>query len=209
MNDPIHVFISYKRYGEWTKWVRGPFLNLLKTHLTPALGYEAKVFVDDQLEGGGDWPHELADKVARAHVMIPLFSKMYFSSHWCIREFYAARFKEDELGMRTSSNPSGLILPARIHDGLKNDLPLHLEDCSRITAEDLRPYALTSIREGSERYTNFEEQIRHWVEHSIYPAIKRAEALKVDPSWHTRIAAQDYPCPEPADFSKPTFPTLA
>src|SRR5215218_8409934 len=140
MDYKYDVFVSYKRYGEWTNWVRGVFCEVLTDHLAMELGRPPKIFIDDQLEEGTDWELDLSLKLTTSRVLIPLFSKMYFGSEWCLKEFYAVRFKEEKIGLRTRKEPSGIIVPGRIHDGMKNDLPAHLHECCRLQTVDLTVY---------------------------------------------------------------------
>ncbi len=203
------IFISYKRYGEWTNWVRGEFYRLLHDHLGMELGREPKIFIDDQLEAGTDWPLNLALKLTTSRVLVPLFSKMYFGSTWCLKELYAARFKEEQIGLRTALHPPGIIVAALIHDGRREDLPSHLHDCCDIHATDLTEFALTSLTRSSAKFERFEETIRSWVARSIKPAIDRTAGKRPDRSWLDCISQQQFTCPRPADFDNTDFPSLA
>ena len=209
MEYAYDIFVSYKRYGEWTNWVRGEFFRVLDDHLSMALGKPAKIFIDDQIEAGADWPLDLAKKLAASRVLVPLFSRMYFASDWCLRELYAARFKEGQLGLRTREHPEGIIVAARIHDGLKGDLPEHLHDCCRIQAADLTDYAITSLKRTSSKFEMFEEAIKSWVQRSIKPAIDRTRKDQPRESWLDDISSRKFLCPPPADYEDLDFPSLA
>jgi len=209
MEYEYDIFVSYKRYGEWTNWVRGEFYNVLRDHLAMELGDDPKIFIDNQLESGTDWPSDLARKLTTSRVLVPLFSKMYFGSEWCLKEFYAARFKEDQIGLRTPQRSSGIIVPARIHDGTENDLPAHLQECCRVHAEDFTEYAITSLRRNSPRFESFEEKVKTWVKQSVKPAIDRTAGTKPEQTWLTRISNQEFRCPPPASFERLRFPSLA
>lgn len=200
MNYQYDIFISYKRYGEWTNLVRGEFFKVLHDHLGMELGRVPKIFIDEQLEEGTDWPKDLALKLATSRVLVPLFSKMYFGSTWCLKELYATRFKENELGLRTAQHPQGIIVAARIHDGEKKDLPTHLHGCCDIHAIDLKEFALTCLTRSSSKFEKFEEVIKLWVEKSITPAIARSANKQPDEAWLTIISEQSFECPLPADF---------
>ena len=209
MEYEYDIFVSYKRYGEWTGWVRGEFRRVLDDHLSNALGRPAKIFIDDQIEAGADWPLELGRKLAISRVLVPLFSKMYFGSGWCLKELYAARFKETQLGFRTVDQPAGIIVAARIHDGMKYDLPKHLHECCRIQATDLTDYAITSLKRSSPRFESFEDKVREWVQNSMKPAIDRARHAAALDTWLDDISQQRFDCPPPANFDEPDLPSLA
>src|SRR5689334_9808691 len=112
MRYEYDVFISYRRYGEWTSWVCEIFKNVLDSHLSHALGRPARIWTDKKIESGADWQMELSRQLTTSRVLIPLFSKMYFGSGWCLRELYAGRFKENQLRLRTETEPGGIIVPA-------------------------------------------------------------------------------------------------
>lgn len=209
MDYAYDIFVSYKRYGEWTSWVRGEFYRVLDDHLSMALGRPAKIFIDDQIKEGADWPLDLAKKLATSRVLVPLFSKMYFGSGWCLKELYAARFKEAQLGLRTLEQPEGIIVPARIHDGTSDDLPTRLHECCRIQAADLTDYAITSLKRSCPKFENFEEEVRLWVERSIKPAIDRTRRVKARDSWLADISELRFDCPRPADYDDLDLPSLA
>lgn len=210
MKYAYDVFISYKRYGEWTTWVLDIFKPLFEQHLSMELGLGngAQVFSDDKIEAGADWPPDLRNGVANSRVLVPVFSKMYFGSSWCLRELYAARYKEAQLGFRTSLEPKGIIVPIRIHDGLKCDLPEHLHECSDIHATDFTKFALTSLSRSSPLYLEFEIAIKAWVKGSVMPAIKRSTEKPFNPDWMKAISAEEYEWPQPADYSMPDLPSL-
>jgi hypothetical protein len=208
MKYEYDIFISYKRYGEWTQWVCGEFLRLLRFHLANELGRDPKIFVDNQLEAGTDWPKDLALKLTVSRVLVPLFSKMYFGSDWCLRELYAARFKEEQLGLRTACSPSGIIVPARIHDGNEADLPKELHECCQMHMADLRPFAIASLRPSSQKYEAFEEAVKSWVEQSIKPAYDRTAGKEPHDAWLATISNRMYHCPHPACFDNPNLCSL-
>ena len=202
------VFISYRRYGEWTIWVCDIFKRVLDFHLSNALGRPAKIWTDRMIAAGADWQFDLRKQLTISRVLVPLFSKMYFGSSWCLKELYAVRFKEIQLGLRTPENPDGIIVAARIHDGNRDDLPAYLHDCCQIQAIDLTEYALTSLKSSSEKFVRFEEAIKSWVEESIVPAINRTRALQPHESWFDYISGEKFHCPIPAAYDD-EFPDLA
>jgi hypothetical protein len=91
-----HVFISYRRYGEWPQWVGETFLPLFKTWLAAELGADAEVSFDQKMETGVAWPNELGVRLARSCVLVPLLTKQYFSSAWCTTEWALMRAREEQ-----------------------------------------------------------------------------------------------------------------
>ncbi len=203
------VFISYKRYGEWTTWARDVFKPVLEDHLSMELGRKAEIFVDSRIEGNANWLPELCTIIAESRTMVPLFSKMYFGSAPCIKELYAMRHKETQLGMRLGVNTRGVITPARIHDGLENDLPGILRECCQMQTEDLTAYALTSLHRGSKQFLRFETAVKQWIPRSVVPAIRLADAHPFDQQWAVDLISGSFHDPGPADFSSTGFTDLS
>lgn len=192
------VFISYKRYGEWTRWVNETFAATLHQHLAMELGREPRIFVDTRLESGTDWQKDIANKLAFTRVLVPLFSRMYFCSEWCLRELYAIRHVESHFGLRTNHSPGGLIVPACIHDGRKEDLPAHLHDCCDIQSHDFSEFAITCLQRTSATFERFETALKAWTVSSLKPAILRSEQNTLTKKIAEDIQKFRFPCPAPA-----------
>jgi TIR domain len=79
-----------------------------------------RFFFDTSLESGDQWPIHLARALGRSAVLVPLWSKTYFSSPWCLAECSMMFKREQILGYRVNSDET-LVLPASIHDG--DDFP--------------------------------------------------------------------------------------
>jgi hypothetical protein len=111
------IFISYIRDPEAHRWLKKHFVPLLKLRVRHELKRKPVIFVDDQLEWGVSWPEKLGIELASSRILIALWAKDYFASTWCIEETATMLAREKECGFRTKKNPSGLIIPAVIHDG--------------------------------------------------------------------------------------------
>jgi hypothetical protein len=133
---------------------------------------------------------------------------MYFGSPWCLRELYATRFKEAQLGLRTMKQPAGIIVPGRIHDGTSKDLPLNLQECCELQAVDLTTFALTSIQRASPIFIDFEATVKDWIKQSIVPAIERTYNHSPKEVWLKRISGRKFRCPAPARFTHFSLPSL-
>jgi hypothetical protein len=134
MNYLYDVFISYRRHREWTPWTRDHVCNLLDAYLTQGLGESPRIFVDDRIEPGADWPHRLGDSLARAHMLVPIFSGDYFSSSWCLHEL-------DLMHARLLRFPDrSLIVPVLGHDGA-----LIPDEIARLQLFDLSAFRNTDL----------------------------------------------------------------
>ena len=111
MSYDYDVFLSYRRWAEWPRWVERHFSPLLTHWLGEELGRPPQVFIDSQIiEVGEIWPTELTRALARTRVLVCLWSRSYFDSSWCLAELSHMLTRQDETGAR-------LILPATVHDG--------------------------------------------------------------------------------------------
>ena len=111
------IFISYKRDPETYRWIKNHFEPLLALRVGLELGRKAEIFIDDQLEVGATWPIDLGVQLGCSRILVPLFTRTYFSSKWCGMELRLMLSRESSLGYRAGSNSLGLIVPATIHDG--------------------------------------------------------------------------------------------
>ena len=110
------IFISYKRDDEINKWIKKHLEPLLALAVELELGYRPVIYRDDRLKDGGTWPLDLGNALGRSKVLIPLWTKVYFHSKWCIRELSTILEREQSTNCRTYLNPNGLIIPLILHD---------------------------------------------------------------------------------------------
>ena len=77
-------------------------------------------FMDRELQQGHEWPRRLSKALATCHVFVPLYSRRYFKSEHCGREWFA--FNRRRLNYRArSARPIETIVPALwipVRDGL-------------------------------------------------------------------------------------------
>lgn len=177
MSYEFHVFLSYRRYGQWPRWVKETFLPKFEHWLGEELGENARVFCDQSLDSGSSWPGRLGAALARSCVLVPLWSRQYFSSEWCRAELAHMRAREEQCGFRTPQRPEGLIIPAQIHDG--QDLPQSVRD---ITAFQLQDCVNICVAKDSPLEEELSGRLRDWVP-DIAAAIRRAPAY--DTGWNT------------------------
>lgn len=103
------VFISYRREEyAWTPWARDIFKPALESCLQRELSKRATVYFDEDIPPGLDFVTSLADGLASSKVMLPLFSRDYFSSNWCVHEL--------DLMLQRAGN-RGIVIPILVHDG--------------------------------------------------------------------------------------------
>jgi hypothetical protein len=195
-----HVFLSYRRYGQWPGWVHDHFLPLFHHYLGEELGEEPRIFFDrTDIDAGTAWPWKLATGLAGSRVLVCLWSRQYFGSKWCKAELGHMRARENVCGFSTLERPQGLIVPAIIHDG--DDLP----PIERVT-EPLRLIDVVNVRmaEGSKTAEALARQIAAWA-----PTVARAvrHAPDFDPQWEKLAAAAigDLFQPQPAQLSVPSL----
>ncbi len=176
------VFLSYRRHGEWPRWVENVFQPLFAHWL----GEEypgVTVFIDYDIETGDSWPQRLGKALSESRILVPLFSRQYFSSPWCQLELSQMRAREERCNFRTAENPGGLIVPAHIHDGDGFPSP-----ALAIQAAKLQAYTNVRLATGSATEEHLSAEIRSWV-----PNIAKAigSAPPHDNEW-TRLTTEAF-----------------
>jgi hypothetical protein len=172
-----HIFLSYRRSDEdWVRWTQENLVRPLRSLLRPALG-DVRIFVDQQIDTGTDWPMRLAQALARSRLLIPVLSRDYFESAWCRLELALIYHREQQCGLRTTVNPAGLILPLVIDDG--ESFPSEVQS---IQQTNIHEFANPWIRRDSPRQEEFAERLRQWCP-CIESALRRIPPY--DPAWET------------------------
>ena len=213
------VFISYKRERHWTPWVR-KFGSYLTSYLQQELGFTPRIFIDERIETGADWVDELGHNLASSKVIVPLFSKDYFGSEWCIHEL-------DLMMERTGGHPSQpnnfrLIVPAIVHDG--DAIPAEVQ---RMQAKDLKVGRVIGLCEGTLRFQEYSTALnafapdvgsaisaapafdRLWIDHhkkrfnAVYAADRKG--FKIEPT-HFKVVRPGTPAAPPRPSPRPTAP---
>ena len=169
------VFVSYRRHGEWPRWVREIFLPLFHHWLAEELGQTARVFVDQNIAEGDSWPQDLARALSGSRILVPLWTPTYFTSCWCKAELAHVYERETLCGFRTPNRPQGLIVPAALHDG--DRFP---KAARAITPAQLQLCSSIRMVRNSPTEEELERRIREWV-----PKVARAigHAPAFDASW--------------------------
>ncbi|MDF3072177.1 MAG: hypothetical protein K0R38_7778 [Polyangiaceae bacterium] len=169
MDYQFDVFISYRRHPEWTPWTREHFRNLLDAYLTQDLSVQPSIFVDEHIEPGADWPQRLGDSIARARVLLPIFSGDYFGSEWCLHEL-------DLMHARLLRFPDKiLIVPVVGHDG-----KLIPAEIARLQPADFLQFRNTDLQRRTPRYEQFADAVQRLAP-VVASAIVAAPAF--DPAW--------------------------
>jgi FxsC-like protein len=68
-------------------------------------------FIDRQLRQGDEWPDQLATALATSRVFVPLYSKRYFRSEHCGKEWFAFAMRKVNYRSR-NGNAADAIIPA-------------------------------------------------------------------------------------------------
>lgn len=194
------VFISYRRHAQWPLWVERHFVPIFEHWLGEELGQNVKIFWDNGLETGYDWPVELGFKLASSRVLVPLLSRQYFNSLWCRTELALMCARENAYGLGGKSRPERLIVPAILHDG--DDLP---HEIRIIQAAKLQECSNVSLADNSPKREMLSDKIRAWVP-DVVKAIQRAP--EHDPAW-VELAADEllklFQMPEAKQVTLPTL----
>lgn len=117
------IFISYRRNSETHAWITNHFMPLLELRVGMELARKPQIYLDDQLEVGTSWPASLGAALGSSRILIPLWSGNYLASAWCTTELSYMLAREQLAKARTQKHPTGLIVPAIIHDGEFDNLP--------------------------------------------------------------------------------------
>jgi hypothetical protein len=166
------IFISYKRHPEWDNWVQEHIRNLLDTYLTQELARAPEIFIDDKIEIGSDWPEQLGRNLGGAKILIPILSKDYFASDWCIHEL-------DLMHGRLLRHPEcRIIIPLIRHDG--DMIP---SEINRIKSYDIKKFGNPDIQRRTPRYEQFSDVIGE-----IAPLI--ANAIQQAPTYNSAWQAE-------------------
>jgi FxsC-like protein len=133
-------------------------------------------FIDRQLRQGDEWPDQLANALATCRVFVPLYSKRYFRSPHCGREWFAFAMRKVNY-LSTNGGLAGAIIPALW-------IPL---------ADGMLPKAASSVQYNSPDFDPLYGQhgfygimkVRRWqdvYDEAVYLLARRiVEASEVDP----------------------------
>lgn len=106
------VFISYQRSSsDISAWARNHFHRRLSESLDNNLYRDVKIFFDDQVRAGANWPSELRSALQRTRVLVPVCSPKYFKDEWCLAEWHTMAKREELSGRTSPDGPRQLIYP--------------------------------------------------------------------------------------------------
>jgi hypothetical protein len=194
------VFLSYSRAKDWPRWVGSIFYPIFDHWLTSELGRDSRIFLDTTMENGTSWPETVDRALSKSAILVPLWTKNYFSSEWCTNEFTQFRVRENQYNYGSFENPSRLIHPAVIHDG--KDFPHEVGDISYV---DLSEYVNVRMASGSLTEENLSLLVKRWVL-SIAKSVSLAP--ECNPSWKelsNRELYQQHKKDEPKQLEVPRF----
>lgn len=177
------VFLSYRRAGSVTDWMRNHFWPVLQECLTDELPTEPSIFLDVGMRTGTHWPAELERGLRRTRLLLAVWTPTYFTSPWCLAEWRTMRAREAALGLGTVNHPGGLVYPVVFADW--QSFPPAAKECSH---RDLKRWnmPLAQYRNTSD-YVDFYREMRSLAE-ELATAITRA------PDW-----SADWPVIRPDD----------
>lgn len=130
------AFFSYKRdplSNEWHEKVMSILEHWIRMELNKK---DMKIFIDtEDIETGAKWKEKIADSLKKSKCLIAILSPEYFNSQCCLSEWktFIKRGKDYKLKF------SGLITPARYHDG--DHYPQEAKD---IQSVDFSEYSATT-----------------------------------------------------------------
>lgn len=111
------IFLSYRRLGDASEWVGTHFVPVLKNVLSQELGRNPKIFFDSRIETGSTWPVDLGRCLGRSRILICLWSRTFLLSEWCKKELNLMWTREKALGLRSPTQPHGVVALSIVHDG--------------------------------------------------------------------------------------------
>jgi len=183
MSYGYDVFLSYRRLGEWPRWVDQHFLPLFQHWLGEELGRRPKIFVDREgIQSGDNWPLRLAQAHSQSRVLVGLWSRTYFESRWCQVELARMQARMRMHGIPSTEQPHRLVHAAILHDG--DTFP---DSVSQIQTVDLSPCASVRIARDSPTGEELERRIKGWVPGIAYAI---GAAPEYDSSWLDEAAAE-------------------
>jgi TIR domain-containing protein len=117
------VFISYRRLGPVAPWVRKSLYPTLAGWLTQMVN-GARVFLDDDVLGGGATPEECLKHLHRSKCLLAVWIPVYADSDWCVAEWRAMRDREESLGAGSGTHLLYPVAYTGWGDSKSNMLPI-------------------------------------------------------------------------------------
>ena len=88
MSSEIDIFVSYARADES---VVAPFVLDLRFHLQMYADRELRLWIDQDIAAGSNWPMALQHALSRARIMLAFVSPSYLNSDFAGREYKTSR----------------------------------------------------------------------------------------------------------------------
>jgi hypothetical protein len=181
-------FISYTHDEVNSEFVP-EVAKYLNTYVANELARKKVTFFLDRPIGipvGASWPQQLYQALAGSRALLAIWNPVYFTSDWCRREFAAMLKREGETGvMRTVGQPSGLVVPMRVYDGIH--FPKRLR--GEVQDVDFSDYWRVGFA-GTPRHVEFQDHLQALAA-PLADAIRRAPQW--DPKWQTQAWLADLP----------------
>jgi hypothetical protein len=195
MTYEFDVFISYRRHPPVLEWVRNHFEPRLTEWLRASWPHEPRIFIDKQVETGSDWPLRLQNALVRSCLLVAVWSPDYFSSRWCMAELGTMRARERLLGLRTATDPSGLVFPVKFSDGIH--FPKRVT--ARIQLRDFTPWNVpTPSFANTADYVQFTKEMQSFAQ-------ELTDRLTGAPAWQEGWPVRR---PKPIRQRRPELPRL-
>ncbi|MGK3202353.1 TIR domain-containing protein [Amycolatopsis sp. MEPSY49] len=106
------VFISFQRAAtDISAWIRHHFHPRLLEVLDNNRYEDVRIFFDDQVRVGAQWPAELSSALQRSRVLVPVCSPKYFRDEWCLAEWATMEEREALTAGPRRDHRSPLIYP--------------------------------------------------------------------------------------------------
>lgn len=145
------VFISYNRQRVTHTWIKKFFFDKFKEWLDLELGgIDSRIFWDERdVEVGTYWKSEILSALATSKCILPIWTRGYFNSCWCVAEWKTFCLRERQ-------KRAGLIVPVQWQDGKH-----YATEALKQTPADFREYATTAPAFiNSVKYMEYEHELR-------------------------------------------------
>lgn len=186
------IFLSYCRKGNSPRWVHNHFRPRLVDCLIDQIGYEPRMFVDQEMKPGMAWPVRLENALNRSKVLLSVYSPQYFRSQWCLAEWHTMAERERVLGLASRENPQGLIFPVLYSDS--ENFPAYARERSW---HNLKKFNIPEPSfQQSQAYHKFHKKVEK-------VAVDLAGLLAQVPRWQPGWPARR---PDPPDIPTTAFP---
>jgi|GEM_PF-3049774 len=131
-------------------------MPLLQHYLSDKFAQDAELGVYFKREDKNvRWPRDLASKMAKSAVLLPMFSERYFSSQWCDAELRYMLSREKSCGLLERGESSTLIVPVIVDD--VEALPRQISD---LDPREITPFVSMTMTDGSPKAEGLEEEVR-------------------------------------------------